>query len=205
MVLLQCFCHHTLRTHSRMQWPHSVTLDSAAYLHLQGLTTLTSIFECRSSEEFTARSAAAVIRNLSCEAACRKSIRDYQGTEKLLCLLGGPDLKVHRNHATEFWLRYYGLMPNHKQPHPAIMCRVAEQQWGCKSTELFTRNSDVSSNTKCTRLAQASICASEALLNVLTPSIARRGEGTPHLQEAVHRLLLCALVLSTTRHSLQHL
>ena len=58
---------------------------------------------------------------------------------------------------------------------------------------------------KCLGLAQASICASEALLNILTPSIARRSLGTPDLQEAVHRLLLCTLVLSTTRHSMQHI
>ena len=58
---------------------------------------------------------------------------------------------------------------------------------------------------KCTGLAQASICASEALLNILTPSIARRSVGTPDLQEAIQRLLLCTLVLSTTGHSMQHL
>ena len=85
------------------------------------------------------------------------------------------------------------------------MSLIAEHR--CKTTAYLARNSDVSPSTvcKCTVLAQASICASEALLNILTPSIARRGEGTPHLQEAVHRLLLCALVLSTTGHSFQHL
>ena len=57
---------------------------------------------------------------------------------------------------------------------------------------------------KCTGLVQASICASEALLNILTPSTARRGEGTPAMQEAIQRLLLCALVLSTIGHSLQN-
>ena len=86
-------------------------------------------------------------------------------------------------------------------------CSAAEQQWGCNTTAYLARKSDMSPNVvcKCTGLAQASICASEALLNILTPSIARRSVGTPDLQEAIHRLLLCTLVLSTTGHSMQHL
>ena len=48
----------------------------------------------RSSEGYTARSAAAAVQNLSCEAASRDCIRESAAVKKLVCLLGAEDMEV---------------------------------------------------------------------------------------------------------------
>ena len=51
--------------------------------------------------------------------------------------------------------------------------------------------------------AQAYICASGALLNVLAPMVKLKGDMVEEFQQTICSLLSFAMVLTTTQHSLQ--